>query len=297
MNRTVACNRIYIVFRLCASIALILLASACGTGTATTPMGNTGTGLTGNTVVTVLASSTANDQISRYMIGLNSLTLTSQSGKTVTLFATPQTAEYIHLNGNVEPLATVTIPQDIYVSATASVQPGGPICVAQDTSAGEILSNGTIGYGPISSSDVTVKLPAPIAVTGNSMGLALNLQVSSSVSSFNCVSNTPDSASITPTFHLGPVVIGAQPTNSANGKASGLHGFIASVANIGNTFSVTGADGPTWQVSAGTNTRYQGIASTSQLLTGKPVDMDVVIQPDGSLLATRVVVYDTTQQI
>jgi hypothetical protein len=69
----------------------------------------------------VLASSTANDQLAQLDMTVSSLTLTSQSGKTVTVFSTPQTAEYTYLNGNVEPLTYATIPQDVYTAATASV--------------------------------------------------------------------------------------------------------------------------------------------------------------------------------
>jgi hypothetical protein len=124
------------------------------------------------------------------------------------------------------------------------------------------------------------------------MGLVLNLQVSQSVGSFDCL--VPfTSVSITPTFNLTPVVLAAQPTNTANGKATGLHGLIGSVDASGTGFSVTGADGPIWQVSIGSGTVFQGVSSASQLVAGLPLDMDVAIQQDGSLLATRVAIYDT----
>jgi hypothetical protein len=258
--------------------------------------GGTGTNLSGNTSVTVLASSTANDQLSAFNIAVSSVTLTSQSGKTVTLFATPQTVEFIHLNGGVEPLTTVSIPQGVYISATASVDnQATPVCVAQDSTTGGLLYNAAIGN---MRSGVTVDLPAPITVTGTSMGLSLNLLVSESVSSFDCISDTLGEASIAPTFNLTPVTIAAQPTNSANGKATDLHGTISAVTAGGTGFSVSGAykfsvDGPTWQVSTNSSTVFQGITGASQLAAGMPVDMDVAIQSDGLLLATRVAVYDT----
>ncbi|MHB8302017.1 MAG: DUF5666 domain-containing protein [Acidobacteriaceae bacterium] len=251
--------------------------------------------LSGNTAVVVLASSTANDQISVFNMTLSSLTLTSQSGKTVTVFSTPQSAEYMHLNGSAEPLTTVSVPQDVYTSATATFGNGPypfPICVAQNTAAHELLTNGSIASFS-TPPDVTVNLPAPIAVIGASMGLVLDLQVSKSVSSFSCVPATNGAASITPTFNLTPVVIAAQPTNSTNGKATGLYGLISTVSSGGTSFSVTGADGPKWQVSSSSGTVFQGVTGASQLAAGMPVDMDVAIQPDGSLLATRVAVYDT----
>ncbi|MHB1839307.1 MAG: DUF5666 domain-containing protein [Acidobacteriaceae bacterium] len=265
-----------------------VIAIGCGTS------GGTGTKLSGNTSVVVLASSTANDQISVFNMTVSSLTLTSQSGKTVTVFSTPQSAQYMHLNGSVEPLTTVGIPQDVYTSATATLGNGPypfPICVGLEAD-GSLLTNGSIAiYSTLP--NVTVNLPAPITVTGTTMGLALDLQVSKSVSPFSCVPPTNGAASITPTFNLTPVVIAAQPTNSTNGMATGLYGLIASVGTGGTSFSVTGADGPTWQVSFNSSTVFQGVTGASQLATGMPVDMDVAIQADGSLLATRVAVYDT----
>src|SRR5271163_4834293 len=104
----------YCGFRFSRSISVIAIAlaaafaSGCG--------GTSGAALRGNTTVVVLASSTANDQLVEFPVTLGNLTLTSQSGKTVALFSAPVSAEFIHLNGNVEPIATVSIPQDTYTS-------------------------------------------------------------------------------------------------------------------------------------------------------------------------------------
>jgi hypothetical protein len=267
--------------------------TGCGGSSSSTPT------MSGNTSVTVLATSTANDQLAQFPVTLQSLTLTSQSGKTVTVFSTPQNAEFMHLNGSVEPLTTATIPQDVYTSAAATVEGGFPVCVGLESDGG-ILINGSVG-GYASGSGATVNLPAPITVTGTSMGLALDLQVSESISSFSCVAD-PGSATITPTFNLLPVTIAAQPTNSANGMATGLRGLIGTVNASGTSFSVTSAFGPTgqvipgsitWQVSTSSTTAFQGITGASQLAAGMQVDMDAAIQQDGSLLATRVAVYDT----
>ena len=252
--------------------------------------GGSGTGstLTGNTSVVVLVSSTANDQISRLNLTLTGLTLTSQSGKSTTVFSTPQNVEVMHLNGTAEPLATVTVPQDVYTSATANFEVSepfnAPLCVAQGV--GDNLFNSAIGL----SLNPTVNLPSPITVTGTVMGLALNLEVSP-VQPFNCTSTTGTN-SVAGTFNLTPVAIAASPTNNTNGKATGLRGLINAVTANGASFSVTAVDGPSWQVSAGSNTVFQGITGASQLAAGLPVDMDVAIQTDGSLLATRVEVYD-----
>jgi hypothetical protein len=284
-------------FRLLLALAMGL-AAAFTTGCGGSSSSTSGSTLTGNTTVMVLATSNANNQLTQFPLTLQSLTLTNQSGKTVTVFSTPQSTEYMHLNGTVEPLTTATIPQDVYTSATATVEGGFPVCVGMKSDGG-LLINGAVG-GYSSGSSATVKLPAPITVTGTSMGLALDLQVSESISAFSCVANP--SATITPVFNLRPVTIAAQPTNSSNGMAIGLHGLIDMVNASGTSFSVAAPDGPswqvipggiTWQVSTSSSTAFQGITGASQLAAGMPVDMDVAIQQDGSLLATRVAVYDT----
>ncbi len=96
------------------------LTTGCGSN-GTTPLK-----LSGNTSVTVLLASTGNDQVTRFAVGFETLTLTSQSGKTVTLSSSQQPSEFMHLNGGIEPLTTVSVPQDIYISATATL---GGICL------------------------------------------------------------------------------------------------------------------------------------------------------------------------
>ena len=161
-------------FRLACLFGIALAAmfvSGCGGGN------GSGSTLSGNTSVVVLVSSTANDQISQLYLTLASLTLTSQSGKTITVFSTPQNAELMHLNGTAEPLATVMVPQDVYTSATAAFEfaepSNAPLCVGQNTAAEENLFNRQIQL----SLNPTVSVPSPITVTGAAMGLALDLAV------------------------------------------------------------------------------------------------------------------------
>jgi hypothetical protein len=248
----------------------------------------------GNTSVTLLATSTANDQLSQFSITLNSLTLTSQSGKTLSLLAAPLSDEFMHLNGTVEPLTSVSIPSDVYTSASAIVAWASPACVGLDLT-DEAL--GGIEYAPVS---FKVNLPAPITVAGTAMGLALNLQVAESAPfSGGCSNSLTNTIFVTPAFNLTPVVIAAQPTNSANGKALGLEGLIGSIDASGDgmtvnaLYSINTNDPPTWQVNLNSATVFQGVGGSSQLAAGMAVDMDLAIEADGSLLATRVAVPDT----
>ncbi len=280
------------------SLAAILAATAFAASCGGRAGSGTGTNFSGNTQVVVLASSTANDQLVEFPLTLNSLTLTNQSGKTVALFSSPISAEFIHLNGNLEPLATVSVPQGVYVSASAVYGGTAPVCVGLQSPPPGIFVDGAIN-GP-GTPTVTVNLPAPITVTGTAVGLVLNLQVSASAPfAGGCVQNFSLSAAASPVFNLTPLVIAAQPTNSANGKALGLEGTITSIGTTGTGFTATAPNGywngypPIWQVSTNGSTVFQGIGGVFGLSIGMPVDMDLALQADGSLMATRVGVYET----
>jgi hypothetical protein len=277
-----------LTWALLVALATTFMAGCGGGGSETT--------LTGNTAVTLLASSTANDQLSELTLNITGVTLTNKEGKSVTLLTTPQYIEFMHLNGGVEPLATVSVPEDVYTSATVSANFGIPLCNTYDPSTGD---DGTFSVLTASATDVTANLPGPITVTGTGMGLELNLQVSKSTNYTSCpgIVNGAVPFSYTPTFNVTPVAFAAEPTNSANGKATGLRGLVGSVTANGGSFSVTGdfgtgVSGPTWQVSSNSSTVFQGITGASQLATGMPVDMDVAIQADGTVVATRIAVYD-----
>jgi hypothetical protein len=116
------------------TFCIVLVANfitGCGGGGSATD-----TPLQGNTSVTLIASSTAKDQLSELTLNITGITLTNKEGKTVTLLNTRQYVEFMHLNGGIEPLTTVSIPQDVYTSATVSVSDGVPLCETVDPSSG-----------------------------------------------------------------------------------------------------------------------------------------------------------------
>lgn len=279
------------------------MATGCGSGAGTgLPTGKSPV----NTVVTLVGTSTANDQLSDYDLVLNSLTLTDQNGQTVSALTTLLHIEFIHLNGEAEPLATVSLPQGTYTSATATVGVARFDCLSLNSSGAVEVSD--FAYGQTPASQVTVNLPAPITIGPSTAALSLNLLVSQSATWTDCAPTGDEPYSITPTFQLSTLATSSQPTNE---QMTGLEGFVASVDAAANTFSVTAADGPscvsptgsddcptgtangpTWQVDATGNTVFQGITSLSQLQTGALVDMDGSLQPGGSVLASRVAVVD-----
>ncbi len=292
-------------FPLCivALAGLIGLATSCGTNGS---MPGTPQFSGSNTSVTVVLSGTANDDLSEFGMVFQNIALTSQSGKTVTLFSGTQGAEFMDVNGGANPFVNVSIPQDVYTTAAVTLGSAGFICVtiepAGSSDAGGLLTS-TFAYGQTPAANVSVSLPSPITVTGNSMGLALDLLVSQSATYPGCYFAGPgiEPYSITPTFTLTPINFSSQPTNPANGKINGIDGEVTAIATTGDTFTMTRPLVPltcpcpslyTLPVTADSNTAYQGIGSFSALAVGTLIDTDGTIQSDGSLLATRIAAYD-----
>lgn len=247
--------------------------------------------LSGDTSVTVLLASTGNDQVTRFAVEFKTLTLTSKSGKTVTLSSSQQPSEFMHLNGGIEPLMTLSVPQDIYTSATATL--GAVfVCLAQVPGGGLGIANySLVNQGP------TVNLPSPITVTGSNMALLLNMQVSTSAVFPTCWTTPPfEGFSMSPTFDLTPFALSASPTNSGNGKISGLDAEVASVAMAGSSLTLTIPGGPfgtrTLAASSNSQTVFQGISGASAISAGMFLNVDGAIQSDGSLVATRIAVQD-----
>ena len=272
----------------CRTVIFILMAVAvagCSNSGTTTPPG-----MTGNTVVSLLVTSTASDHLSQFALNFTSVALTSQSGKTVPLLSVPQDAEFTHLSGIVEPLVTASVPQGVYTSATATISYANFACTDLNATGG-LQTNSTLGGFSVST--VTVNLPSPITVTGVHMGLVLNLLVAQSLLYPSCDTLAAGPDTVSPTFALTPVTFASQPTNSANGLVYDLEGVVGPVNLMNQSIQVTDANGVSWTLSVSGATAFQGVADLTGIAPGVPVSLDAAIQPDGSLLAKRVAVLDT----
>jgi hypothetical protein len=281
---------------LCAQIpavALLLMASlalaACGGGSGA-PISNA------NTQVVLLLTSTANDQLVEFNLLFSNITLTDQTGNTITVYTNPQSSgsgpDWIHLNGASEPLLTASVPQGTYVSAQITTFG----CSFTNIFSGNGLTTATWSEGLCSEGTgaTTVTLPAPIVVAGNAMALSLNLQVSQS---YTLESNTANAYTIDPNFTLTPVTISAAPTNETNGLISGFDAQIQTVNSSNNTFTMLADNGATITVKSSAATVFQGIGGFTDLAAFQAADVDFAIQPDGSFLATRIEVDNVSTQL
>lgn len=290
------------------SLAAFVLAG-CGNGSQSSPIGPQ-PGKT--TQINVLVSSSANNRLSLLRFSLDSLSLTNKAGKTVNLLSSPELIEFMHLNGNPEPLISAKIPQGYYVSAGVTDGGGSFVCTTQQP--GTIAS---AEYPVFQTSKVTVSSPSLLTVKGSEMTLLLNLDVSKSVTfPQGCYDPSNDTFSSSPTFALsvfpgaasGSTPVAGAPA-PANPTLRALDGVVTQ-AGSGGSFQVLSADGTAtmlnpppspgvaedigvpWQVTANSNTVYQGISSFADLAPGMAVDMDGTLQNDGSISATRIAVTD-----
>ena len=191
----------------------------------------------------------------------------------------------------------MSVPQDVYTSAALTYVDSSFTCVT--------FASGDIYFSTyadnLGTQSATVNLPSPITVSGTSMGLLLDLQASQSASiPPGCYQPNFPAYAITPTFNLSALTIASQPSNTTNGKLTGIGGMVASTNATGftlltpdNTFNGGGTiTGQPLSVNASSSTVYQGISGLSALNVGTFVDMDTAVQSDGSLMATRITVED-----
>jgi hypothetical protein len=242
----------------------------------------------------VLMTSTANDQLVNFGINLASLALGNSAGNSVVLYDNPNAlgiayvlpGEWIHLNGVSEPLVTVSVPQGTYTSATLTAGACSFTFLAVNASGSWGSNTNEDSPCGLKGAVPAVNLPSPITISGSDMVLSLNFQVPESYT-LN-TSTSPATFTISPVFTLTPVAISSPPTNQRNGKIGPIFSLINSINSTGNSFVAQTANGVSISVICDDNTTYQGIEGFSSLTSGMIVDMDLAIQPNLSLLATRV---------
>ena len=253
------------------------------------------------TNVVVAMTSTANDKLVSFYITFASISLADKSGNTVTLYAntnaqagTTSDVEFMHLNGVSEPLLTASVPQGEYAQATVMVASCSFTNVTVNATGGLVLSTYAEGLCGQGTGQTTVNLPAPIKVSGTTMALSLDLQVAQSVA-LNASAFPQPTYTISPVFTLTALSLSPQPTGELNGKFDGINARITSINSAASGFVAQTdfrAAGFPLTVNSGANTLFQGVAAFSTLAIGTLVNMDVAIQPDASLLASRIEVND-----
>jgi hypothetical protein len=236
--------------------------------------------ITANTTsVPVSITDAPSDQVLAATLTLNSVVLTNSAGKsTSNLLSSSLTFEATHLDAVQEPLFTPAIPEDTYASVTLGY--ANAVVAYIDPTSKQVV---TASVTPTTSQQ-TITFPSAVTVGNTRTALLIDFLVAQSV---NISGST---VTVTPNFHVSAAPVNPQPTNGANGLLCGVKGLVSGVNATNNQFTISNPAGVSMTVTVNSNTQYQGngLTGIAQLKAGMFVEVDVELQTDGTLLATRV---------
>jgi len=261
------------------TIAILLVSSlfaaltACGDGgSSTTPP----TPTPSSTTVQVNLGDGPADWMLAFSMNISSLNLMTNSGS-VPVISASTPVEMIHRLGTMDPLAMVAVPQGNYTGATITIASCKITYLDPTTKA---LTQKTI-QGPI-----TAAIPFSSAVTLGTTPLAFNfdLDLENSVT----MDNT-GKFQLSPQFHT---AVGTQGAGNGNGaRNGGMQQMMGVVNNVSsNSFAITPLQATnTFTFMVNAQTQFQGnVTAMNMVQTGMGVLVTAALQPDGTLLATRV---------
>ena len=263
------------------TIAVLLVSSlfvaltACGDGGSST---NPPTPPANSTTVQVNLGDGPADLMLAFSMNISSLNLMTTSGS-VPVISASTPVEMIHRLGTMDPLAMVSVPQGNYTGATITIA-SCSITYLDPNSTTKTPLQKTI-QGPI-----TAAIPFASAVTVGTTPLAFNfdLDLENSVT----MDNT-GKFQLSPQFHT---AVGPQGAGNGNGaRNGGMQQMMGVVSNVSsNSFSITPLQATnTFTFMVNAQTQFQGnVTAMNMVRTGMGVLVTAALQPDGTLLATRV---------
>lgn len=275
------------------ALSALLFATGCGGGNHTT-------NVSGNTHATLLVTSTNNAQIPIFKFNIQGVSLVASDGTTVSVLTSPQTVELGSINGVARPLVAADIPQGNYTSVQLSYGPSTFVVI--DHSSGS--SDNDIGGYNINTpgngaQTTTLTLGTPLTVSGDAMGLLLDLNIPKSTTYVPYFAGTdnfqPDAGqtSFTPVYSLTAVTPSAQPGTLLDGKIEDVHGQVT--ASSSGVLTITSDSGAPLNFATSSSTIFAGVNAATVPTAGNFVSVDAALQADGSMLATSVQTEGTTQ--
>jgi Domain of unknown function (DUF5666) len=272
----------------CASVVCVVL-SGCGVS------GGGGSGQpSGNTRATLLITADNNAQIPIIHLDLESVTLMKTDGTSVPILTTPQTVELGSLNGSARPLVMATVPQGLYTSVEMTY--GASTFVVIDESAGpgttEVATYNLGNASPTTTQPLKTYLNPALNVTGNTMGILLDLNIPKSITytpyldGSSSIQPNGGKSTFAPALSLTGVTVAAQPSTMLDGLVEDVHGQVTT--SSAGVLTMTSEDGASLNFDTSSATVFAGISGTAAPAVGSYVDVDAALQADGSMLATRV---------
>ncbi len=184
---------------------------------------------------------------------------------------------------------SVDIPQGTYTSAKLAY--GQSTFVVIDHSSGP-TDNDIGNYTIFPSPPVTLTFNTPITVTGNAIGLLLDLDIPKSTVYTPFFSGSsyfqPNGGDVifNPVYSLSTITLAGQPSTLKDGMAEDVHGQVS--ANSGSVLTMTSDSGSSLSFTTSASTAFAGPNGTTPPSIGDFVDVNAALQQDGTMSATLV---------
>jgi len=256
-------------------LPLLVMSVACGSS-------GSGDASNGSPAVFVTGEDAPLPTVVSFNITLNTITLTNQSGKTVTVLSQATTVDFGRLMGLRSLLGFSSVPAGTYTSATFNM--ASPIIDYINLSANP-PSLGTMN-GTLTNSSVTVSFPQAMVVGNNGLaGLHMDFDLRDSL-------QTDQTGQIT--GMVNPVItIAAVSATDEEGEITDFTGALVSTDTMHNTFRMQGPWGFQETIAVNAQTQYNGTFSLTSLPTDGIISVVGRVQADGSILARAVEVVTT----
>jgi hypothetical protein len=265
-------------------VVALMATVACSGGSSSPTTNLTTTPTVKPSVVQVTIGDDPADRVASLSITINSVTLTSISGSTVTLVLSPTTVEISSLAGTTTPLGTVEVAAGTYKKATISL--GGATITVVDPSNGTTVQK----TFPAPANPFNINLNPVFVSDGTALVINLDMDLHASVAI-----DSNGNITFNPLFiashgkMVGPPI--GTPPNPFTGGVERALGTVT--ATTGSTFTITTAVGQrSLTFTTNTSTVFKNVSGIAGLQTGMLVMVGGQAQSDGSLLAVGVMVVN-----
>ena len=258
----------------CLAFFLTSMLTACGGGNSSTSGTGSNPTPTAKTPVQVNMGDSPADWMLAFSMNITSMSLTGSNGSaTVVSSSTPM--EMMHLMGSMQPLAMVSAPQGTYTGAAITIGSATVMYMDPTTKA---AVQATIP-GPMTAN---VTFSSPITVGSTPMAMGFDLDLASSVTA-----SSGGNLSMNPVFHVSSGMQGSgNALDPTNGGIQQMMGTVSSVS--GSSFTMTSMQAAqNFTFATNSSTVFDG-TSMSSMSGGMLAIVDATMQPDGSMLATKV---------
>lgn len=227
--------------------------------------------------VTINMGDSPLDSILALEVHISSITLTADTGSTVTVLTRPTEIELRHLAGTLQPLSLINVPSGKYTQANITVD-SAEITFLNPATGQPVEKELGPSAGPI-----IAKFTSPLLVGTSPATVNLDFNLAASVS-IDASGNVTFSPTITATTAQVPANPQQEDAESGEVEVSG-----AVVGTAANSFSIAVAQSSqdlTFQVNS--STAFEDLGSLAALVKGMVVEVRAITQQDGTLLATKV---------